>query len=735
MKFNKLISVSILALLISGTSLTTTKQKEKVSAATPMPTNINMTNRTDAEVSAYYEGVNGKSGDALLAFLYTKIKNHNEYDYASATHRTIYKIIDRNWALDALDPNGPANTSNFNYSTDNGFIRKLYADYNDNIATADRFKNDGASRVSFDKEHIWAQSLGNFGRTRGAGSDFHSLWPADVKGNRDAHSNYNFAVPKTSITTYKNDYGTYVGRNGYISGYSQKVFEPLDQYKGDIARAMFYMPARYYEYIDATHPKLELVNGSPAAVTASSSVTGKAGDLATLLEWHELDPVDEYEIRRNNLIANNYQGNRNPFIDYPQWARIAYDPTYTGAGATNAPETSSVGTNPGGLGETVLSHITVDTTDAKTTYFLGDGFTTNSLIVTAHFSDETSLPVLDYTSSIANGTALNTPGNQSVTISYTHEGVTKNTSYTILVKEFVVSDYLFISEVYGGGGNAGAEYKTDFIELYNYADFPLSLEGYSVQYASAAGTSWQVTNLSGTIAPKSFYLIEEASGSGGTRNLPLAETVGSIPMHAESLKLALVNSTTALSGANPTSDTSIIDFVGVGTANEYLGLTAAPEISNTMSAQRKFIIEGIAPPVEKSNGTDFIAASPTPTNAALTIAVDIRAEGDTPNQCLTLYSPYKSRVLSLSPSQLNYFKTVVAGEEQRLTDGRARYEAWALHLGDALPYEYNENFGLGNTNKHTFTSDIVMLVLVIALFGLSIGFYFIKSKQNTAKKH
>ncbi|HOM32775.1 MAG TPA: hypothetical protein PLY27_04640, partial [Bacilli bacterium] len=63
------------------------------------------------------------------------------------------------------------------------------------------------------------------------------------------------------------------------------------------------------------------------------------------------------------------------------------------------------------------------------------------------------------------------------------------------------------------------------------------------------------------------------------------------------------------------------------------------------------------------------------------------------------------------------------------------YEAWALHLGDALPYEYNENFGLGNTNKQTFTSDIVMLVLVIALFGLSIGFYFIKSKQNTAKTH
>jgi endonuclease I len=730
----RLMTLPLIMLLLSGLK-SPISNIEKLNAATPMPTTIVFENNTDAEVSAYYTGVEGKTGDELLEFLYSVIKDHNEYDYENNTHRYIYKIIDRNWELDAIDTVSPANLENFDYVNDNGFIHKLYADYNDDINTADRFKNEGASRVSFDREHIWPQSLGAFGRTGGAGSDFHSLWPSDVKANQQAHSNNNYGVPTSNITNYQSDHDTYVGRNGNIEGYTSKVFEPLDEYKGDIARAMFYMPARYYEYIDKLHPKLELVNGSPAAREASATLTGQAGCLETLLQWHEEDPVSEYEIRRNNLIANNYQGNRNPFIDYPQWARIAYDPTYTGAGATNAPETSSVGTNPGGLGETVLSHITVDTTDAKTTYFLGDGFTTNSLIVTAHFSDETSLPVLDYTSSIANGTALNTPGNQSVTISYTHEGVTKNTSYTILVKEFVVSDYLFISEVYGGGGNAGAEYKTDFIELYNYADFPLSLEGYSVQYASATGTSWQVTNLSGTIAPKSFYLIEEASGSGGTRNLPLAETVGSIPMGAKSLKLALVNSTTALSGADPTSDTSIIDFVGVGTANAYLGLTAAPEISNTMSAQRKFIIEGIAPPVEKSNGTDFIAALPTPTNAALTIAVDIRAEGDTPNQCLTLYSPYKSRVLSLSPSQLNYFKTVVAGEEQRLTDGRARYEAWALHLGDALPYEYNENFGLGNTNKHTFTSDIVMLVLVIALFGLSIGFYFIKSKQNTAKKH
>ena len=309
--------------------------------AQTLPTNVNVNDLNDAQVNAYYSGVSGLSGDNLVAALNGIIDDHREYDYES--DRTAYKIIDRNWELSPLSP---SQLSSFNYTTDNPFIRKFYADYNDSALTADRFKNDGASRVSFDKEHLWAQSLGAFGRTGGAGSDFHSLVPADTKGNQQMHSNYNFATPTSGITNYTNDYDTYVGRAGYISGGSKKACEPLDEYKGDIARAMFYMPTRYYTYEDILHPKLTLVNGSPAAVTASSSQPGLAGDLETLLEWNELDPVDEYEIHRNNLIYNNFQLNRNPFIDHPEWARIAFDTSYSGSGASIAPESSSVGSDP-----------------------------------------------------------------------------------------------------------------------------------------------------------------------------------------------------------------------------------------------------------------------------------------------------------------------------------------------------------------------------------------------------
>jgi predicted extracellular nuclease len=74
-----------------------------------------------------------------------------------------------------------------------------------------------------------------------------------------------------------------------------------------------------------------------------------------------------------------------------------------------------------------------------------------------------------------------------------------------------------ISQIYGGGGNSGATLKNDFIELFNPGSTPVSLTGWSVQYASAGGTSWQVTALSGTIQPGAYYLVQESAGSGAPR--------------------------------------------------------------------------------------------------------------------------------------------------------------------------------------------------------------------------
>ena len=141
-----------------------------------------------------------------------------------------------------------------------------------------------------------------------------------------------------------------------------------------------------------------------------------------------------------------------------------------------------------------------------------------------------------------------------------------------------VSPDVVVSQVYGGGGNSGATLQNDFIELHNRGDAPVSLAGWSVQYASATGATWQVTPLSGTIAPGRYYLVQEAAGAGGTTPLPTPDATGSIAMSATAGKVALVTTTTALAcGASCAGDASVRDFVGYGaTASSFEGSGPAP---------------------------------------------------------------------------------------------------------------------------------------------------------------
>lgn len=171
------------------------------------------------------------------------------------------------------------------------------------------------------------------------------------------------------------------------------------------------------------------------------------------------------------------------------------------------------------------------------------------------------------------------------------------------------SSTLVISEVYGGGGNAGATLKNDFIELYNLGVVAVSVTGWSVQYASATGASWQVTTLSGTIQPGRYYLVQEAAGSGGTLNLPAPDAIGTIAMAAGSGKVALVSSSTALSGGCPSA--GVVDFVGYGAAN-CSETSPTPVLSNTTSALR--LNDGATD--TNNNFNDFVVGTPDPHGSA-----------------------------------------------------------------------------------------------------------------------
>ncbi len=184
---------------------------------------------------------------------------------------------------------------------------------------------------------------------------------------------------------------------------------------------------------------------------------------------------------------------------------------------------------------------------------------------------------------------------------------------------------IVISQVYGGGGNAGATYKNDFIELYNRGTDPVSVGGWSVQYASAAGTSYQRTPLTGTIRPGRYYLVQEGAGAGGTTDLPTPNATGSIAMSAAAGKVALVTDSTALAcGADCDTATGVKDFIGYGTANDFEG-AAAPGLSNTTADLRA----GDGAVDTDNNAADFTAGAPNPRNTppAATITSSDPADG------------------------------------------------------------------------------------------------------------
>ncbi|MCG7524046.1 lamin tail domain-containing protein, partial [Streptomyces sp. OfavH-34-F] len=149
-----------------------------------------------------------------------------------------------------------------------------------------------------------------------------------------------------------------------------------------------------------------------------------------------------------------------------------------------------------------------------------------------------------------------------------------------------------ISEVYGGGGNSGATLTRDFVELANAGSGAYDLSGLSVQYlpgAPSAGSQWQVTPLTGAVAPGGRYLVAQAEGAGGTVALPAPDATGKVAMAAGSGTVALVSGTTPLTcrtAADCAADARVVDLVGYGTAVVREGSGPAKGASATASVAR-----------------------------------------------------------------------------------------------------------------------------------------------------
>jgi endonuclease I len=274
-----------------GTKLLNNLTKLRFTAATIILPFI-LSGALPADIPAgYYDDAEGKVGAELKAALHDIIKGHVEFPYTSSSTDVwdILKKTDR-------DPN---NSDNVILLYTGRSQEKEYQDHGSSVDYTQYDNGNGTYNDSWNREHVWAKSHGDFGTANGAGTDVHHIRPADRSVNSD-RSNLDF----------DNGGGPHVEATG--CRYDSDSWEPRDAVKGDVARMIFYMAVRYEG--DNGEPDLEVVDYVTNWGYPDYPKYPIHGKLSTLLEWHFDDPVDDWERNRNDSIFT-YQRNRNPFID------------------------------------------------------------------------------------------------------------------------------------------------------------------------------------------------------------------------------------------------------------------------------------------------------------------------------------------------------------------------------------------------------------------------------------
>lgn len=182
----------------------------------------------------------------------------------------------------------------------------------------------------YNREHVIPKSY--FASAAPMYSDAHHLFPTDgyVNNKRD-----NFPFGKVGTATWTSTNGSKLGPNlnsGYSAGFTGTVFEPIDEFKGDIARAYFYFATRYESNMPSLYTNAPSTTEVKAMFDGSSNRVFSSTFLNILLTWHQQDPVSPREIAINNAIYS-HQGNRNPYIDHPEyvntvWGNALFTPSF-----------------------------------------------------------------------------------------------------------------------------------------------------------------------------------------------------------------------------------------------------------------------------------------------------------------------------------------------------------------------------------------------------------------------
>lgn len=300
----------------------------------PMATDVTVGFGTAPSLGNYYASVDATSAERLRETLHALIDDHRAYPYSASTTCSLAnpEATCDTWDILELadeDPLNPARVLDV-------YRNRSYLKESDRAGTG--------SGITYNREHTWPNSLGfgsttgNLGLPNAPYTDAHMLYLSDTQYNADrgnkpyANCLQSGGCGERVTEAYNNQgggSGVYPGNSNWVQGPDGNggSFESWAFRKGDLARAVLYMDVRYeggtHGVTNQGEPQLALTNTRSLIVTGSSQAIAYMGLLDDLIAWHLADPPDAREISRNGVVYG-FQGNRNPYIDRPEWVLCMY---------------------------------------------------------------------------------------------------------------------------------------------------------------------------------------------------------------------------------------------------------------------------------------------------------------------------------------------------------------------------------------------------------------------------
>ncbi|WP_264538441.1 endonuclease [Flavobacterium sp. N1736] len=417
--------------------------------------------------SGYYNTATG-TGYTLKTQLYNIIKGHTDNGYAGlyTTYQTsdVDNFYENDGSVLDMYSENPSGTDPYNYTT----------------GTTQRCGNYSVEGDCYNREHIIPQSV--FNEASPMVADAHFITPTDGKVN-GMRSNYPHGT--VSSATYTSQNGSKLGSSG-VSGYSGTVFEPVNAFKGDIARMYFYFATRYENTV---------AGYSYAMFDGSSNKVFTTAFLNMLLAWNAQDPVSAREIARNNAVYGR-QHNRNPYIDHPEYVNQIWGGTAP-SGDTQAPTTPTSLASTSKTATSITVAWTGSTDNVGVTGY--DVYANSVLKTTVSGLSATITGLTASTSYSIYVKAKDAAGNASA--SSNTIAVTTNSSGT----GGSATDLLFSEYIEGSGNNKA-------LEIANNTGSSVSLSAYTIKKQTNGAGAWSTgLALSGTLATGSKFVIVNSS--------------------------------------------------------------------------------------------------------------------------------------------------------------------------------------------------------------------------------